>query len=212
MDITIRHEREDEFHSVEEMTREAFWNLYFPGCDEHFLVHQMRTHCDYLPKYSLVAEVDGAIVGTIMYSRSWLISVSGEEREIVSFGPLCVAPQYQRKGVGTTLMNKSFELLKADAVSAVVILGDPHNYCKQGFKSGKDYNIADAEGNFPYGLLALELKDGTFGGDSWRYKYSDLFDLDEQEVAVYDERFPPKEKVYHYSQEIFSIAIRSYLR
>ncbi|MBN2344571.1 MAG: N-acetyltransferase, partial [Deltaproteobacteria bacterium] len=100
MKLIIRHETESEHRTVEELTRDAFWNLYFPGCDEHYLVHILRDHPDYLPELSFVAELDGEVVGMIMYTRSWLIDENNCKKEIVSFGPLCVHPAHQRKGIG----------------------------------------------------------------------------------------------------------------
>ncbi len=164
MELTIRNETENDFRTVEELTREAFWNLYFPGCVEHYLVHIMRDHPDFLKELDFVAEVDGKIVGNIMYTRSWLIDELGGELEIVSFGPVCVLPELQRKGVGGALIRHTLELATAQGAKAVVILGDPHNYCKHGFKSSKDLNISDLNGDYPNGMLALELEAGALAG------------------------------------------------
>ena len=87
MDIIIRNETENDYRVVEEITREAFWNLYFPGCIEHYLVHKMRNHPDFLKELDFVAEYDGKIVGNIMYTKAWLIDELGKEMDIVSFGP-----------------------------------------------------------------------------------------------------------------------------
>ncbi len=214
MNITITNERENENRAVEELTREAFWNLYVPGCDEHYLVNQMRNHPDFIEELDFVAKVDGVIVGSIMYTKSKLISDSCEEKEIVSFGPLCVHPDFQRKGIGSRLISHTFDLLKKRGVEGVVILGDPHNYVKHGFKNGKDLNIAASDGTFPYGLLAIELNEGAFTSapTQWRYQYSDLYEIDESKVADFDSGFPPKEKEYRYSQELFSIGIRAVLK
>ena len=89
MNITIRNEMEKDFREVEELTRETFWNLYFPGCNEHYLVHKMRNHPDFLNELDFVAEYDGKIVGNIMYTKAWLIYENSQEMEIVSFGPEC---------------------------------------------------------------------------------------------------------------------------
>jgi len=96
MDIMIRQETKNDYRAVEELTREAFWNLYFPGCIEHYLVHQMRDHADFLEEFDFVAECDGKIVGNIMYTKAWLVDETGKEMDIVSFGPISVLPEYQR--------------------------------------------------------------------------------------------------------------------
>lgn len=212
MNIVIRNEREEDFRQVEEITREAFWNLYVPGCDEHYLAHQMRTHPDFIKELDFVAETDGKIIGSIMYSKSQLICDSGEKKEIVSFGPLCVHPDYQRQGIGTKLINHTVNILRAKGVEAIAIYGSPYNYCKHGFKNGKDFNISDMNGNFPYGLLVLELKKGAFDHKKWKCRQSNLFNIDQIEAELFDRSFPDKEKEYRYSQEIFSISIRSFLK
>lgn len=86
--MRIRNEKEADYRKVEEITRKAFWNLYGPGCTEHYLVHIMRTHKDFLPELALVLEVDDQIIGNIMYTKAKLVDTSGEEKEILTFGPV----------------------------------------------------------------------------------------------------------------------------
>jgi len=212
MDIIIRNETESDYRVVEEITREAFWNLYFPGCNEHYLVHKMRNHADFLKELDFVAECDGKLVGNIMYTKAWLIDEPGNEMDIVSFGPISVLPEYQRKGIGSTLINHTKNIAIKQGVKAIVILGDPHNYCKHGFKSSKDLNISDLNGDYPYGMLALELEEGVLAGQNWKYRYSAVYEIDEKDADEYDNSFVKKEKGYRYTQEIFSIAFRSYVK
>ena len=212
MDITIRNETEDDYRAVEEVTREAFWNLYFPGCDEHYLVHIMRDHPDFIKKLDFVAECDGKIVGNIMYTKSWLIDESGRELEILTFGPVCVLPGYQRKGIGGKLIHHTKAIAAQDGVIAIVILGDPHNYCKHGFKNAKDLGISDINGEYPHGMLALALDEGALAGHQWKYRYSGVYEFDEKDVDEFDRNFEKKDKAYSYTQEIFSINIRSFVR
>ncbi len=212
MDIIIRNETENDYRTVEEVTREAFWNLYFPGCQEHYLVHKMRDHADFLKELDFVAELNGKIVGNIMYTKSWLIDETGREMEILCFGPLCVLPEVQRKGIGSALITHTKDLAIKQGMKAIVIFGDPHNYCKHGFKSSKDLNISDMNGDYPSGMLALELEAGALAGHTWKYRYSTVYEMDEKEVDEFDKGFVKKEKGYQYSQEIFSIAIRSVVR
>ena len=108
-DLTIRLENEKDYRAVEELTREAFWNVYKPGADEHYFVHMMRNHPDFIPELAFVLELDGKIVGNIMYTKAWLKDENGERKEILSFGPLCVAPEYQRQKLGKLLIEHSFE-------------------------------------------------------------------------------------------------------
>ncbi len=212
MNIEIRNETEKDFHEVEELTREAFWNLYFPGCNEHYLVHQIRNHPDFIKELDFVAEYNGKIVGNIMYTKAWLINENGQEIEIVSFGPLSVLPEYQRKGIGSALVSHTKNAAHKKGIKGIVIFGDPHNYCKHGFKSGKDLNISDMNGEYPYGMLALALEEQAFEGHTWKFKYSDVFNVNEEEAEEFDKSFCTKEKGYQYSQDIFSIAFRSYVK
>jgi predicted N-acetyltransferase YhbS len=212
MEIAIRLENEQDFSEVEELTREAFWNLYIPGCDEHYLCHILREHKDFIRELDYIAEIDGKIVGSIMYSKSMLVGENQEHIEIVSFGPLCVHPDYQRKGIGTALIETTRKLVQEKDIPAIAIYGDPHNYCKHGFRNGIDYNVGNSDNDFPLGLLILETKPGFFGSNHWTLKQSDVFNFDKNLALEFDKRFKEKEKKVEYSQELFKILIRSYLR
>ena len=101
-------ETEKDYREVEELTREAFGNVYKPGADEHYFVHQMRSHPDFISELAFVPEKDGRIVGSIMYTKAWLADETGSREEILSFGPLCVAPEYQRQNLDREL-RKSYD-------------------------------------------------------------------------------------------------------
>jgi len=212
MEIAIRNETEEDFRAVEELTREAFWNLYFPGCNEHYLVHTMRTHRDFIPELDYVAIMDGRIVGNIMYAAARLTNEDGETLDIAVPGPVCVHPEVQRKGIGSKLIQHSLLAARGMGYRVIAIYGDPHNYCRHGFRNGKDLNISDGNGDFPHGLLALELEEGVLAGHHWRLQTSPVYELPESAVEEFDKRFPPKEKGYQVSQEIFSINVRAFLR
>lgn len=212
MNITIRPETTEDYRTVEELTREAFWNLYVPGCDEHYLCHILRDHADFMPELDYVAEVDGKVVGSIMYSRSYLIGDGSNRVPIVSFGPLCVHPDYQRKSIGTALIDRTSKIAEGMGFPAILIYGDPHNYCKHGFRNGIDYRVSDMNGDHPLGLLVLELRPGFFGREDWKAKQSDVFVYDGEKALEFDTRFPPKEKRTQYSQVLFGMLIRSFLR
>ena len=98
--ILIRNERETDYQRVEEITRKAFWNLYIPGCVEHYLAHVMRGHADFLPELDFVVEIGGQVIGNIMYTKAKLMDESGQEKGILTFGPVSILPAYQRKGYG----------------------------------------------------------------------------------------------------------------
>jgi len=212
MEVLIRNEREEDYRAVEEVTREAFWNLYVPGCSEHYIVHTMREHKDFIRALDYVAIVDGRVIGNIMYTRAALASEEGESLDIASFGPLSVHPEFQRMGIGSRLIRHSLPAAQRLGFGVVAIYGDPHNYCKHGFRNGKDLGISDGNGDYPHGLLALELTPGVLAGHHWKLQISPAYECCESDVADFDKRFPPKEKGYQCSQEIFAIAMRAFLR
>ncbi len=127
--FTIRNERPGDWEAVETLTRRAFYNQYIPGCMEHYLVHIMRGHEDFIPELDFVAELDGEIVGNIMYTRAWLTDAAGNEKPVLTFGPMCVAPEHQRQGYGKTLMEHSFEAARALGYDTVVIFGQSGKLC-----------------------------------------------------------------------------------
>ena len=207
-DFVIRPETEKDYRAVEELTREAFWNVYKPGADEHYFVHQMRKHPDFIPSLAFVAELDGRIVGNIMYTKAWLEDENGDRKEILSFGPLCVAREYQRRKIGRALILHSFEAARALGYDVNINFGNPGNYVGSGFVSCKKKNVSFAvEGNFPTALLVCELVSGALGGKKWMYIPSTAADCCDDAAAVeaFDASFPPKEKKWMPSQEEFYI-------
>ncbi len=212
LEIKIRPESEADHLPVEVLTREAFWNLYRPGCDEHFTTHMIRRHEDFLPDLTFVAEVDGQIVGSIMYARSWVINELGEKVETATFGPLCIHPAWQRRGVGSTLIEHTRALAAQKGYPAILILGDPHNYCKHGFKTGRDMGVSTLDGRYPLGLLVLELRPGFFASSQhWKLQTSKVYEFDPAQAEAFDACFPPKEKKHQYSQDLFSMLVRAVL-
>ena len=148
MAISIRHENQKDFREVEEVTREAFYNLYFPGCNEHLVVHNMRSHKDYIKELSYIIEVDGEIVGSIFYAHSKIVGWDGVETKTISFGPVSIHPKYHRMGLGRKLITHSIEEAKRLGYNAILTLGYPYHYEPYGFLGGKKYNIAMPDGKF----------------------------------------------------------------
>ena len=211
MEILIRPEEGRDYRAVEELTRDAFWNLFVPGCDEHYLAHVLRGHPDFLTDLDFVALEDGRIVGSIMYSKSRLVDETGTTMDTLTFGPVCVAPERQRQGLGSALIRHSLDAAKARGHRVVVILGHPRDYCRHGFKSAKDLGVSDAAGRFPFGLLARELKEGALRGHSWRFHPSGAYEIDPAAAAEFDKGFEPREKAFRHTQVEFSIACRAFV-
>jgi predicted N-acetyltransferase YhbS len=206
--IIIRQETPADYRAVEELTREAFWNVYKPGADEHYFVHMMREHPDFIPELAFVLESDGEIVGNIMYTKAWLEDECGNRKEILSFGPLCVAPKYQRMKLGKLLIEHSFAKAREMGYDVNINFGNPGNYVSRGFVSCKKKNVSFVrEGNFPTALLVAELVPDALGGKAWMYIPSTAADCCEDTAAVeaYDATFPEKERKWMPSQEEFYI-------
>ena len=203
--INIRNEEETDYERVEDITRKSFWNLYVPGCNEHYLVHVMRSHPDFLPELDLVIEADNQIIGNIMYTKTKLIDESGEEKDILTFGPVCILPEYQRKGYGKKLMEYSFEQAAALGYDVIVIFGSPKNYVSSGFKSCKKYNVCLENEIYAAAMMVKELKPDVLDGRKWVYYQSPVFEIDEQEAERFDEGLESLEKKYQPSQEEFFI-------
>ena len=207
--MIIRNERPDDYRAVEELIKLAFWNVNFPGCDEHYLAHILRGHEDFVPELDFVAEFDGRLIANIMYTRSVLKGVDGKVKPVLTFGPFSVLPEYQRRGYGKALLEHSLKRAAELGYEAVVIFGNPENYIPRGFKSCKKYNVALFEGFYPVALLVLELKKGALDGNDCIFEESKAFEFDKETALEFDKDFPQLEKGYMPSQELFYIYSRS---
>ena len=210
--LIIRNEIEKDYRAVETATRNAFWNLNVPGCDEHYLAHIMREHEDFIPELDFVVELDGQIVGNVMYTKSKLIDEVGNEKQILTFGPISVDPNYQRRGYSKKLLEHSFAKALELGYDVIVIFGNPDNYVSRGFKSCKKYNICLENDVFPTAMLVKELKSGALDGRKWIFVESSVYNINCNEAQKFDELFEFKEKKYQPSQEEFYIHSHSVIR
>lgn len=209
MNYSIRNEVPSDYNRVEEITRNAFWDLYVPGCNEHFLAHVMRDHPDFIPELDFVIEIDGVVAGNIMYTRSRLVGRNGNEKAILTFGPVSILPEYQRKGYGRALISHSFEKAIRMNYDAIVIFGNPRNYVSLGFRSCVRYGVAIEGGTYPSAMLVKELRDGALEGEKWIYHESEVYQIDECAAQKFDGQFPKREKCHRASQEEFDILSHS---
>lgn len=202
--VRIRRERPEDYKAVEKLTRDAFWNQHVPGCNEHYLAHVLRGHPDFIPELDLVAERDGRVVGNIMYTKAWLEDEAGNRKEILTFGPLSVAPEAQRQGIGKQLMETSFCVAAELGYDTVVIFGHPGNYISSGFKHCARYRIS-LEGIYPTAMLVRSLRENALDGRAWNYRESDAYRIDDRAAEEFDRGFEFREKGYQLSQEEFFI-------
>lgn len=207
----IRLETETDHQAVEELTRRAFYNQYVPGCVEHYLVHTMRGHEDFIPELALVAELDGKVIGNVMYTKAWLTDGAGAEKEVLTFGPLAIAPEHQRRGYGKALLEYSFAQAVKLGYDVIVIFGSPANYVGRGFKSCKKYQVCLAGGKYPAAMMVKELTPGALTGNQWTYRESSALEVTEEAAQRYDDTLEAMEKRHQPSQEEFYILSHSFL-
>lgn len=209
--VKIRHETEADYKIVEEITRKAFYNVYIPGCVEHYLAHIMRRHEDFIPELDFVIELDGQVIGNIMYTKARLTDESGAEKQILTFGPVSITPEFQRMGYGKKLMEKSFERAGALGYDVIVIFGSPVNYVGRGFKSCKKYNVSLENGKYPAAMLVKELVPHVLDGKKWFYHDSPVMAVSEEDARRFDDALEKMEKKHQPSQEEFYIMSHSFV-
>lgn len=190
--IKIELETDKYFHSAEECIQRAFWNIYMPGCEEHYLVHKLRMCDDYISKLSFIAidtdtdKVVGAIYGSkALYNKS----------QILTFGPLGVDPLFQKQGIGTKLVNVFLKNAKIMDFCGVIITGIPSYYPKFRFKSCFELGIRMLDGSQFPALMGLELKKDYFKNNPGIFVESSVFfSINKEEADKYNELFPPLTK------------------
>lgn len=197
-DYMIRLETPNDYRKVENLTREAFWNVYRPGCMEHYVLHCYRDREDFVPELDFVKEKDGEIIGHVMYVRAKIQADDGREIPIMTFGPISIAPEYKRKGYGKALLDYSMEKAKKMGVGALCMEGNIDFYGKSGFvvasTKGIHYYAEPREEEVPYFLLK-ELKEGFLDGITGVYHTPEGYFVDEKAVEKFDADFPSKEKL-----------------
>lgn len=208
MTTTIRKIEQADYRKVEELTREAFWNVYMEGCNEHLLVHKLVNHPDYIPELSFVLELDGKIIGSIFYSRSKVKNdQTKKEYELVTFGPVSILPEYQGMGYGRQLISHSIEKAKELGIRGIIIGGFPAHYQKYGFKGAKKYNISMPDKKYYTGIMALPLSEGALDEVCGSIFFTEALEANEQELELFDKTFPPKVKKVEGSQKAFQQAV-----
>ena len=205
MELKIRLENENDYRTVEELTREAFWNIHVPGCDEHYYLHNLRKNDAFIRELDYVALYENKIVGHIAYSKANIIDNADKMHNVIMFGPISVLPEYQSKGVGSALIKHTLEVAKSLGYKAVLIYGDPRYYSKFGFRCAEKYDIKTPDGMYCVPMMALELEKGALNGVSGRLIEGFEYVPDEIEFEKFDKTFSPKKKDKTASQEVFKV-------
>jgi len=204
--VNIRLENINDYKEVENLTREAFWNVYRPGCVEHYVLNQYRTNPDFIPELDFVLEEDGKIIGHVMYSKAEIILEDGKSLPAWTFGPISILPEYKRKGYGLKLLNYSLEKAKEMGIGVICMEGNIDFYKNAGFVLASSLNIhyhgESKESEVPY-FLAQELIPGYLNGVEGTYHTpKGYFVADENPEAfeAYEASFPKKEKCFQEGQ------------
>ena len=194
----IRLERKEEYREVEYLVREAFWNVYRPGALEHYVLNQLRNDNAFVPELDFVMERDGVIIGQNMFMRAVIKADDGRDIPIMTMGPICIAPQYQKQGYGKILLDYSLEQAKQLGCGALCFEGNINFYGKSGFTFAREFDIRYhglPEGADDSFFLCKELIPGYLDGITGEYAPPQGYFVDETEAEQFDQQFPPKVKL-----------------
>lgn len=196
-DIIIRSERKEEYSTVEHLVRESFWNVYRPGCSEHYVLHVLRDDPAFVKELDFVMEKDGGIIGQNMFMETVIAADDGREVPILTMGPICITPDLKRQGYGKKLLDYSLEKAAALGYGAVLFEGNIGFYGKSGFDYASNFGIRyhglpeGADASF---FLCKELKPGYLDGITGVYQTPQGYYVDDADVEEFDKEFPPKQK------------------
>ena len=197
-DYIIRLERKEEYRETENLVREAFWNVYRPGCLEHYVLNRLRADKDFVPELDFVMEKDGKLIGQNMFMRAVIKTDNGTELPIMTMGPICIAPEYKRKGYGKILLDFSLEQAAKLGCGALCFEGNIDFYGKSGFSYASDFGIRyhglpeGADSSF---FLCKELIPGYLTGVSGEYATPQGYFVDLNDAEEFDKAFPYREKL-----------------
>lgn len=196
-DYVIRLERKEEYRKVEELVRESFWNVYRPGCLEHYLLNQLRKNADFVKELDFVMEKDGELIGQNVFVKAIVKADDNRDIPIMTMGPICIAPKFQRKGYGKILLDYSIAKAASLGCGALCFEGNIDFYGKSGFTFARNFGIRyhglpeDADDSF---FLCKELTDGYLDGIIGEYFTPQGYFISEEETEKFDKMFPHKEK------------------
>ena len=195
--LIIRLETKDDYRAVESLTREAFWNVYRPGCMEHYVLHCLRDDPAFVPELDFVMELNGELIGQVIYVWSEIDCDDGRTLPIMTFGPIGIAPAYKWKGYGKRLLDHSMEKAEEMGAGALAITGNIDFYGKSGFVPAKTKSVRYADDPEADYFLIKELKPGFLDGISGTYKDPDGYfacEKDPEGFERFEATFPKKEK------------------
>ena len=197
-DLYIRLERKEEHREVEHLIRESFWNVYRPGCLEHYVINQLRSDPAFVPELDFVMVADGRIIGQNMFMRAVINADDGRDIPIMTMGPICITPELKRQGYGKMLLDYSLEQAAKLGCGALCFEGNIGFYGKSGFSYARDFGIRyrglpdGADDSF---FLCKELIPGYLHGITGEYGPPEGYFVDPEAAEEFDQAFPPKVKL-----------------
>jgi len=197
-DYLIRLEKEEDFREVENLIRESFWNVYRPGCLEHYVINQLRKDPAFVSELDFVMESGGKIIGQNMFMEAFISADHGQKIPVLAMGPVCIAPELKRQGYGKILLDYSFQKAAELGYGAVCFEGNIDFYGKSGCTYASNYGLRyhglpeDADASF---FLCKELIPGYLDGITGEYSPPQGYLVDEEEAEEFDKAFPYKEKL-----------------
>jgi predicted N-acetyltransferase YhbS len=194
MNIEIRITTKADFKSTENLTRESFWNLYNPGCSEHFILHRLRESKSYVEGLDLIAINKGEIIGHIISTKAKVTDARGNEFEVLCVGPFAVSPKLQSKGIGAKLLNDSITKAKKMGFSGMILFGNPHYYSRFGFVNAQQFGITTKDGQNFDPFMVLELGENRLAKVKGAFFEDNAFEFVEADLDEFDKHFPPKKK------------------
>lgn len=195
---TIRIEKKEEHREVENLVRESFWNVYRPGCLEHYVLNQLREDPDFIAELDFVMLEDGKLIGQNIFMKAEIKADDGRDIPILTMGPICIAPELKRKGYGKILLDYSLEKASELGYGAVCFEGNIDFYGKSGFTYASEFGIRYhglPEGEDASFFLCKELIPGYLDGITGEYATPAGYFVDEAEAEEFDKAFPYKEKL-----------------
>lgn len=197
-DCTIRLERKEDRRAVENLVRESFWNVYRPGCSEHYVIHVLRDDPAFVKELDLVMEQDGNLIGQNMFMKTIIEADDGRIIPVLTMGPIGITPELKRKGYGKALLDYSLEKAAGMGFGAVLFEGNIGFYGRSGFDYASKFGIRyhdlpeDADSAF---FLCKELIPGYLDGITGVYQTPQGYYVKDEDVEAFDKDFPPKEKL-----------------
>lgn len=195
--IMIRLEKKEEYREVENLVRESFWNVYRPGCLEHYVLHQLRDDPAFVPELDFVMFLDEKLIGQNMFMRTDIKADDGRKILIMTMGPICITPELKRQGYGKILLDYSLDRAAELGCGALCFEGNIDFYGKSGFRPASEFGIRYhglEEGQDASFFLCKELKNGYLDGITGEYATPAGYFVDEKETEAFDQSFPYKEK------------------